>query len=73
MYLLVEGGIKLTNNFLKNKLFNQFYFIKSNLKIPNSKNHKKYKILNNFSRFFRHKEIVKTYTDKDIITRFYNV
>ena len=73
MYLLVEGGIKLTNNFLKNKLFNQFYLIKSNLKIPNSKNPKKYKILNNFARFFRHKEIVNTYTDKDIITRFYNV
>ena len=73
MYLLVEGGVKLTNSFLNQKLFNQFYLIKSNINASDKEKEKKYKILNNFSQFFRYKEHIKTFTGNDKITRFYNV
>lgn len=73
MYLLVEGGVKLTNSFLNQKLFNQFYLIKSNINASDIEKEKKYKILNNFSQIFRYKEDIKTFTGNDKITRFYNV
>ena len=34
--LLVEGGKILTNNFLKNNLFNQFFLFQSNNKLGNN-------------------------------------
>ena len=73
MYLLVEGGVKLTKSFLTQKLFNQFYLIKSNINASDKEKKIKYKISNNFSQFFRYKENIKTFTENDKITRFYNV
>ena len=40
MYLLVEGGVKLTKSFLNQKLFNQFYLIKSNINITDKEKNK---------------------------------
>ena len=73
MYLLVEGGVKLTKSFLTQKLFNQFYLIKSNINASDKEKKIKYKISNNFYQFFRYKENIKTFTENDKITRFYNV
>ena len=62
MYLLVEG-IKLTKSFLNQKLFNQFYLIKSNINITDKekKQNTGYQII---SQFLQYKENIKTFTEK---------
>ena len=70
-YLLVEGGLNLTQNFLENKAFNEFFHFKS------SKNLKKNGIikLSNFEKkakkIFKNFEEVKTYTGDDKVLRYY--
>ena len=66
--LLVEGGQSLTENFLKQKIFNEFYLFKSN-KIDPLKNN--YKIFNNISllkKVFKHKKKILNKLNKDKVT-----
>jgi len=69
--VLVECGCILTNNILKEKLFNEFYLFKSSKKmiIKNSINVKN--ISKNINNTFKNKENVNTYLDKDILLHYY--
>ena len=69
--ILAECGSKLTNNILKEKLFNEFYLFKSNNKIIgkdrlNVKNINKYLNIS-----FKNKKNVNTYLDKDLLLHYY--
>ena len=71
-YLLVEGGQKLTNYFIKNSLFNEFFLFKSNKKIKEIKSSiKMSNIENKLSSNFKKKELIKTYLNNDKIIKFY--
>ena len=70
-YLLIEGGQNLTQDFLNNNIFNEFFHFKSSkilkkngiLKLSNFDK----KIKNKFKNF----EEVKTYTGDDRVLRYY--
>ena len=71
-YLLVEGGKKLTSNFIKLNLFNSFYLIRSD---QYSSGGKKNNILN-ISKLLKKSnlikmKIVKTYVGNDKITQYF--
>ena len=69
--VLVECGCILTNNILKEKLFNEFYLFKSSKKmtIKNSINVRN--ISKNINSTFKNKENVNTYLDKDKLLHYY--
>ena len=69
--VLVECGFILTNNILKQKLFNEFYLFKSSKKLIrrgaiNVKN-----INKNLNITFKKKKNVNTYLDKDSLIHYY--
>ena len=70
-YVLVEGGENLTQNFLANKAFNEFFYFKSSKKLKKNgvielSNFEK-KVKKNFKNY----EEVKTYTGDDKVLRYY--
>ena len=70
-YLLVEGGLNLTQNFLDNKAYNEFFHFKSSKKLKKNgvielSNFEK-KVKKNFKNY----EEVKTYTGDDKVLRYY--
>ena len=70
-YVLVEGGENLTQNFLANKAFNEFFHFKSSKKLKKNgvielSNFEK-KVKKNFKNY----EEVKTYTGDDKVLRYY--
>ena len=68
--LLIEGGQKLTENCLKQKILNEFYLFKSNKKDPLENN---YKIFNNaylLKKNFKHKKMIINKLNKDKITKY---
>ena len=69
--LLVECGSKLTNNILKQKLFNEFYLFKSNNKIISKDRLNVKSIDKNLKNIFKIKENVNTYLDKDLLIHYY--
>tara|TARA_B100001027_G_C16237437_1_gene317661 strand:- start:204 stop:1295 length:1092 start_codon:yes stop_codon:yes gene_type:complete len=70
-YLLVEGGIKLTNFFITKKLFNEFYLLKSNISVKNKKNFKKYRFQNTILKLFSKNETINTFIDNDKIIKYF--
>ena len=70
-YLLVEGGIELTNYFILKKLFNEFFLLKSGNNINNKKRFTKYKFKNRILNIFSNKETINTYLGKDKIIKYF--
>ncbi len=70
-YLLVEGGIELTNYFIQKKLFNEFFLLKSENNINNKKRFTKYKFKNRILKIFSNKETINTYLGKDKIIKYF--
>ena len=70
-YLLVEGGIELTNYFIQKKLFNEFFLLKSENNINNKKKFIKYKFENRILNIFSNKETINTYLGKDKIIKYF--
>ena len=70
-YLLVEGGIGLTNYFIQKKLFNEFFLLKSENNINNKKKFIKYKFENRILNIFSNKETINTYLGEDKIIKYF--
>ena len=70
-YLLVEGGLNLTQNFLENKAFNEFFHFKSNKKLKKNGNLKLFNFEKKAKNIFKNLEEVKTYTGDDKVLRYY--
>ncbi len=70
-YLLVEGGIELTNYFMQKKLFNEFFLLKSENNVNNKKRFTKYKLKNSILNIFSNKETINTYLGKDKIIKYF--
>ena len=66
--LLVEGGDKLTKNFMKSRLFNQFYLFKSPKILPKSKKHVIFTSLNILNKIYGVKSRFSSKLAKDNIT-----
>lgn len=70
--LLVEGGKNLTNDFLKNKAFNQFYLFKTNKNIPKNDKYIQFKPFKDLSRNFNYKTKINSFLVNDIIYLYKN-
>ena len=70
-YLLVEGGIELTNYFILKKLFNEFFLLKSGYNTNNKKKFTNYKFKNRTLNIFSNKETINTYLGKDKIIKYF--
>tara|TARA_B100000029_G_scaffold102432_1_gene92847 strand:+ start:826 stop:1935 length:1110 start_codon:yes stop_codon:yes gene_type:complete len=68
--LLVEGGSYLTKNFLKQRLFNNFYLFESNKKDPLKTNHKIFDSKNLLNKIFKKKTNIKNVSGKDKIIQY---
>jgi diaminohydroxyphosphoribosylaminopyrimidine deaminase/5-amino-6-(5-phosphoribosylamino)uracil reductase len=68
--LLVEGGANLTNNFLQNKLFNEFYLFKSDVKLMNKGSNNVSALLKKLPNFFKKIKTLETFSNKDKIVNF---
>ena len=70
-YLIVEGGLNLTSNFMKHNAFNEFFHFKSNKKLKKNgtiKLHNLDKILKNK---FNNSEKLNSFTENDQVLRYY--
>ena len=65
--LLVEGGKNLTDNFLKNKLFNEFYLFKSPNKLGFKGKLDVTSQLKQLSFKYKNKSNINSFTGNDII------
>jgi len=65
--LLVEGGKSLTNSFLKNNLFNQFYLFKGANKLAKNGKLNISRQLNQLSFKYKNKSKLNSFTDNDMI------
>ncbi len=63
--LLVEGGKSLTSNFLKHKLFNDFYLFKSSKKLGSNGRIKVNNELRQLSFKYKNKSHISSFTGKD--------
>ena len=66
-FLLVEGGKNLTNSFLKNKLFNEFYLFKSPNKLGSMGKLNVSTQLHQLTFKYKNKSKVNSFTGNDII------
>ena len=66
--LLVEGGDKITNDFLENKLFNQFYLFKSPINLSKKTNYLGFTSLKTLSKNYNKKTKVSFKLVRDKIT-----
>ena len=69
--LLIEGGVQLTDNFIKSKLFDEFYLFKSKKKLKNIGRLSMSELIPKLSKYFKFKENVDTYLESDKLTRYY--
>ena len=69
--LLIEGGVQLTDNFIKSKLLNEFYLFKSKKKLKNIGRLSMSELIPKLSKYFKFKENVDTYLESDKLTRYY--
>tara|TARA_Y100000590_G_scaffold448976_1_gene586412 strand:+ start:455 stop:1558 length:1104 start_codon:yes stop_codon:yes gene_type:complete len=65
--LLIEGGKNLTNSFLKNKLFNQFYLFKSPHNIRNFGKLEVSTELNQLNSIYKNKSNINSFTGNDVV------
>ena len=70
-HLLVEGGKKLTMNFLESNFFNQFYLFKSNKKLGIRGKFKITNITKKLSLKFNFHKKINTFVDKDELIHYY--
>ena len=70
--LLIEGGDKLTNYLLKNKIFNRFYFYKSSKKLSKKKEYLNFNNLNLLKHKYRYKIDLKLNLRNNKITLYKN-
>jgi len=68
--LLVEGGNVLTRHIIKNKLFNQFYLLKSPKKLSRLVAHKDFNSFKYLSQNYKSKLKINTKLGKDSITLY---
>ena len=69
--LLVEGGKNLTDSFLKNKLFNEFYLFQSSENLNKKGKIKISNIIKKLLITFKNKKYIDTYLDKDQLIYYY--
>ena len=69
--MLVECGCILTNNILKEKLFNEFYLFKSSKKLINKDKINVKNINKKLNITFKTKKNVNNYLDKDSLLHYY--
>ena len=70
--ILIEGGNKLTKNFLNKKIFNQFYLFKSSIKLSKLNEFKQFDGLNLLKQNYKKKSKVNSNFGKDTITLYKN-
>ena len=70
-YLLVEGGASLTESFLNNNAFNEFFHFKSSKKLQKNGIIKLHNLKNKIKKTFKRAGEVKTYTGDDVVLRYY--
>ena len=70
--ILIEGGNKLTKNFLNKKIFNQFYLFKSPIKLSKFNEFKQFDGLNLLKQNYKKKSKVNSNFGKDTITLYKN-
>ena len=68
--LLVEGGNDLSKNFIKKRLFNQFYLFKSQKILSKLVPHKDFNCFKDLSQKYKSKNIINTQLGKDSITLY---
>ena len=68
--LLIEGGNELTNNLLKNKIFNKFYLFKSPKNLSKSSEYLKFSGLNTLNKKYQKKINLNLNLRKDRITLY---
>ena len=66
--LLIEGGDKITNSFIKNNLFNEFYLFKSPNKLSKQKKYSSFTSLKLLNRKYDRKSKIRFRLFNDIIT-----
>ena len=69
--LLVEGGKILTENFIKNKLFNEFYLFQSSENLNKKGKIRISNIIKKLLITFNNKKKIDTYLDKDQLIHYY--
>ncbi len=70
-YLLVEGGANLTQNFLSNNAFNEFFYFRSSKKLKKNGIMKLFNFEKKVKSKLKNFEEVKTYTGDDKVFRYY--
>ena len=70
--ILVEGGNELTKNFLRKKIFNQFYLFKSPKKLSKLTDYKEFNGFNILKQNYKTKLKIKSNFGKDIVTLYKN-
>jgi len=70
--LLVEGGDELTNYFLRNTIFNQFYLYESDIKLSTKSEYLKFNSLNLLKQKYKKKIKIKLDLGKNKITLYKN-
>ena len=70
-HLLVEGGKKLTMNFLESNFFNQFYLFKSNKRLGIRGKLKINNIVRKLPVKFKFHKKINTFIDKDELIHYY--
>jgi len=68
--LLIEGGNDLSNNILKNRLFNEFYFFRSQKNLSKLVIHKKFNCFKYLSQNYKKRSNKNTKLGKDSITLY---
>ena len=68
--LLIEGGDKLTNSLIKNKIFNKFYLYKSPKNLPKNFEYLKFSSQNILNQKYKTKINLKLNLRKDRITLY---
>ena len=68
--LLIEGGDKLTNSLIKNKIFNKFYLYKSPKKVSKSFDYLKFSSQNILNQKYKTKINLNLNLRKDRITLY---
>tara|TARA_B100000780_G_scaffold131858_1_gene92449 strand:- start:1434 stop:2132 length:699 start_codon:yes stop_codon:yes gene_type:complete len=68
--LLVEGGDILSGSFLKNKIFNQFYFFKSSKNLSKSLEYKSFSHFKKLTQNYVSKAKINSKSGKDSITLY---
>ena len=68
--ILVEGGDELSGSFLKNKLFNEFYLLKSPKILSKLFAYKDFNCFKDLSKKYKNKRKINTQLGKDSITLY---